>query len=83
MSIEEKDKIIEINENGVEYISKEKNLKVKWKDIAYVVSNKYSICFLPKQTTNILIALSVNYKQEVINGSRKYERGLLFIDNIH
>ena len=74
-------KIVEINEDGIEYSDDEKNLKLKWDKIEYILVNKYSICFIPNSTTNILISLSTDYKEQAIKGIEDAGKTGLIIDN--
>ena len=76
-------RIIEFNEDGVEYIDDDKNLRIKWDDLKYVIINKYSICMLPKATLQGFTSVSVKYKDEVINGLKKYQKESVLIDNSH
>ncbi|MCM1052789.1 MAG: hypothetical protein NC483_02260 [Ruminococcus sp.] len=74
-------KIISINEYGIEYIDDSKNIRINWEEIAIIIINKYSICFLPKDTANAFISISVDYKDLVIKGINKYKRESLITDN--
>ena len=74
-------KIININNVGVEYADNEKNIRIKWEEVAFIIINKHTICFLPKARTNILISLTTKYRKEVIKGLDKYNKTSLLIDN--
>ena len=76
-------RIIEFNEDGVEYIDDDKNIRVKWEDLKYVIINKYSICMLPKAILQGFTSVSVKYKNDVIKGLKKYNKESLLIDNGH
>lgn len=72
-------KIIDINNNGIEYIDESKNYRIKWEDIKNIIINKYSICFIPR--TKILISIYIEYKSDVIKTLKKYHKEDLLIDN--
>jgi len=74
-------KIIEFNENGVEYIDDDKNIRVKWEDIKYIIVNRYTICILPKTIVSGFTSLNSKYKDELINTLKKYNKESLLIDN--
>lgn len=75
-------KTIDINDKCIEYKDEEKDLRIKWEDIHSIIINKYSICFLPiEQSSKIFIALSIEYKNEVLSGIEKYKKKSLLIDN--
>ena len=72
---------IEFNEQGIEYIDDDKNLRVKWEDLKYVIINKYSICMLPKAILQGFTSVSTKYKENVIEGLKKYNMESILIDN--
>jgi len=74
-------KIVEINEKGFEYIDDEKNLRIKWEDIKYIIINKYSMCVLPKTILNGFTSISVSHKNELLEALKKYSKENLLVDN--
>lgn len=76
-------RIIEFNEEGIEYIDDDKNIRVKWDDLKYVIINKYSICMLPKAILQGFTSVSIKYKEDVIKGLKKYNKEDTLIDNSH
>ncbi len=72
---------IEFNETGIEYIDDDKNIRVKWEDLKYVIINRYSICMLPKAILQGFTSVGIKYKNEIIAGLKKYEKESLLIDN--
>ncbi len=74
-------KIININKDYVEYSDEDKSYKVKWENIKYVIINKYSICFMPYLKSEILISISTDYKDKILNAIKKYQKEKILIDN--
>lgn len=74
-------KIVDINETGVEFLDDEKNIKIMWDNIDCIVVNKYSICFLPKDATNILISVNTDYKDDVEQGIDECGYSSFVVDN--
>ncbi len=72
---------INITDKGIELTGNSKTIKINWKSIAYIIINEYSICILPKKQTEIMIALSTDYKKEFLKGIKKYKKEDLVIDN--
>jgi len=73
--------VINITDKGIELKQDKNSVKINWKSIAYIVINKYSICVLPKKETDIMIALSTDYKKEFLKGIKKYKKEGLVVDN--
>ena len=76
-------RIVEFNEDGIEYIDDDKNIRVKWEDIKYIILNKYTICVLPKMIVNGFISINGKYKDEIVDTLEKYNKIDMFIDNSH
>ena len=74
-------RIIEFSASGIEYIDDDKNIRVKWDDIKYVVINKYTICIIPKIVINGFTSIDTKYKEEIIATLKKYNKLSLLIDN--
>ena len=74
-------KIVEFNENGVEYIDDDKNIRVKWEDIKHIIINKYTITIIPKTILNGFTSIDTKYKSEVIDTLKKYDKEELLVDN--
>lgn len=74
-------KHISIEKDYIEYKDNSKSFKVKFKDIKYVIMNKYSICFLPSSLNNAIISITIEYKNDIINVLKKFKREELIIDN--
>lgn len=74
--------IISINESGVELVKENiQHIQVDWNSIDFILINKYSICLLPKNITNIIIALDTKNKKEFLEGIKKYDKDDLIVDN--
>lgn len=74
-------KTVLANENGIEFIDKDKNIRMNWDDIAYILINKESICMIPKTMFSNIISLSLRHREDIINCLKKYEKDNLLIDN--
>lgn len=61
-------------------VTVEKNKK-KWEDILYIIINKNTICYLPKENATDLICTSINEKDKILKDIDKYNRKDLLIDN--
>ena len=66
--------------------SKNKKVKIekgstKWENIIYIIFNKNTICYLPKDNANNIICTSINDKEKVLKDINKYNRQDLLIDN--
>ena len=77
------DKIIIKFDNKKIYYSRS-NMKydIGWKDIKYILINKYSISFIPRDKNNILLSISTEYKDKVIDAINKYNYSNLVIEKV-
>ena len=55
---------------------------IGWKDIKYILINKYSISFIPRDKNNILLSISTEYKDKVIDAINKYNYSNLVIEKV-
>ena len=74
-------KIIEINDKGIEYKDEIKSIKIFWDNMEFVLFNKYSICFIPKEDNNIFISVSIDYINQVLEEIKKYKKENLIRNN--
>lgn len=74
-------KVIDITQDFVCFTDDSKEIKVKWNDIAYIVINTYSICFIPKSIDSILISINVDYKEKVLEAIKEVDKTDLIVDN--
>jgi len=65
---------INITENYIEYKSVNSIFKINFEDVACILINKYSICFVPKTTKNAMISITSNYKDQIIKLLKKYKK---------
>ena len=77
----EDEQIINIDDKGVKISSGENAFTINWDDIANIVVNKYSICFIPKTAANFLMSVSVEYIDNVVEAIKKVNRESLLVDN--
>ena len=58
--------IFEITKNEVKIEKKNQKLQLDWDSIEKVLVNKYSVVFLPKDETMIMIGISTEYKDPIL-----------------
>ena len=79
---EEDDSILTINNSGVRITrGKKLDYKIDFKDIMYVLINKYTVVFLPKEKSNLMIGVASKYKKEIIKELKDLKKDDLIIDN--
>ena len=71
----------EITKKEVKVEKETQKLQLNWDSIQYIIINKYSITFLPKDETIIMIGISTEYKDEVLEEIKKLNKEELLIDN--
>lgn len=71
----------EITKKEVKVEKETQKLQLDWDSIQYVIVNKYSITFLPKDETIIMIGISTEYKDQVLEEIKKLNKEELLIDN--
>lgn len=76
-----KEELIHINKEGIDYFSKNINIKYTWNELQYVIINKYSIFIIPKSPFNTFIFFSTDIKETIIKALEKYDRKYLLVDN--
>ena len=74
-------KSVEINNQYVEYEDGKQSLKINWDEIAYVMIQKYSICFIPKSPTSLFVTISRLYQDQVLKAVEQAGKSSLVIDN--
>lgn len=62
---DEGDSIFTIDEEGIELNKTSVSAKLSWQNIAFVRTFKESTCFLPKNKTDKIIAISNKYLEEI------------------
>ena len=68
-------------DKGLELKQKNQKVHINWTSIEYIVINKYSICAIPKNPTEIMLSLSNDYKDMFLKAIKKYKKEDLIIDN--
>ena len=61
------DKTLVIEDDYVELIVGNENSRLEMSEIQYIIINKYSICFLPRNMGSTLIAVEIDYKDSILN----------------
>ena len=75
-------KVITIENDDIEFEKPGVNFKVRKDEIAVIIINKYSICFLPKDNNaGIIISISTEYREEVLKGLEENDYMSLVVDN--
>ena len=74
-------KTINIEKDFISYKDNNKSFRVDFDDLKYVVINKYSICFIPKNKLSALISVNIEHKKDVIDAFLKYKKDYLIVDN--
>lgn len=73
--------IIDLDEKRIEFIDEEKNIRINWSDIEFVLINKETICFIPKRVTSTFISIPTYYKKAILKVLNKYKLDSLVINN--
>ena len=74
--------IVKIDEFGVENSYDNQVIsKLSWDAIEYVLVQKYTICFLPKNFASFAIFIDCDQKEKVYEALGKYDKMDLVIDN--
>ncbi len=74
-------KIFEMDADGISYSDEGKTYLVKWENVAAVVINRKTVCFIPKEQTGVVIALMTEHADQIIEGLREYGKESLLSDN--
>lgn len=74
-------KIIELTKEGIDFEDVQRNYRISWNEIRYILINRYSITFLPKSNDNLLISIDKQYQESVLEAIRECEKEDLIIDN--
>lgn len=77
----EANQVLSITDKGLELKQKNQKVHINWTSIEYIVINKYSICAIPKNPTEIMLSLSNDYKDMFLKAIKKYKKENLIIDN--
>lgn len=72
------DKKLIIEDDYVEMHIGEEQIRLNFKDMHWIILNKYSITFLPKIEGTKLIAIEIKYKDQVTNNIKEKS---LIVDN--
>ena len=73
---------IKIDKTGIENIEENQvSSKLFWDAIEYIIINKHSICFLPKNFAHFAIFIEISAKDKVYEALKKYDKLNLLIDN--
>lgn len=70
-----------IDEKAVRYEYKSGAVEIKKKDLACIVINKHSICFLPKEDSAPIIGTGIEYKDKILSNKDKLGYASLITDN--
>ena len=73
--------LIKINDNGIDYNDNYVERKQQWDDIKYIIVNKYTLSFIPKDIAGLIINVPKKYKKEINESLKKYNKEYLLVDN--
>lgn len=77
-----KKSIIHIDEEGIGlYQENHQNITINWGSIAVIVIHQYSITFIPKSNTAMILSLPSDYKEMFLTGIQLYQKEHLVVDN--
>ena len=68
-----------LEKDGLLYESEELNINLKWENIKYVIVGKYSIVFIPFSLKYLITSISIEYKDKVVEGLKKYKKEDLLV----
>lgn len=74
-------KTIELNDEYVGYKDDSKDIRISWNDLSSILIGRYSICFIPKNQTDILISISRDYEDGIRKGLQETGKEYLVIEN--
>lgn len=72
------DKTLVIEDDYVELVVGNERTRLEMSEIQYIIINKYSICFLPREINSTMIAINIRYKDSVMNAISNKE---IIVDN--
>ena len=70
---------ITIDNKKIEFKDENNSFKVEWDNIAFILVNKYSICFIPKTRQNAMITLNRENKDKLVSILKKYRKEDLLV----
>lgn len=71
---------ITLNDKNIEYKSLNSIYKIEWNNLSFILFNKYSICFIPKDGKGKIIAISIKYKDKILECLKKYKKDNLIYE---
>ena len=74
-------KTIEFTDEYVGYKDENKDIRTSWNDLSCILISQYSICFIPKNQSDILISISREYEDEVRKGLQEVDKEYLVVEN--
>ena len=72
---------LSIDDSSVKYEYKDGAVEIKKKDLACIVINKHSICFLPQEEGAPIIGTGIEYKEKILSNKDKLGYASLITDN--
>ena len=83
MSDETLENTFEITKEHISLENKKQNIELSFDSIKYIIINKETISFIPKEinATSIVMFISTKYKEDVMTALKKYKKEELVIDN--
>lgn len=83
MNDENLENTFEITKEHISLENKKQNIELSFDSIKYIIINKETISFIPKEinATSIVMFISTKYKDDVMTALKKYKKEELVIDN--
>ena len=83
MNDETLENTFEITKEHISLENKKQNIELSFDSIKYIIINKETISFIPKEinATSIVMFISTKYKEDVMTALKKYKKEELVIDN--
>ena len=78
---DEGSKTIEFTGEYVGYKDDSKDIRISWDDVSCILFARYSICFIPKNQSDILISISREYEDKVRKGLQEADKEYLITEN--
>ena len=78
---DEGNKSIEIDSEAVTYTDESKSVRILFDELNCIRIADYGICFLPKNQTDILISISREYEDKVLQAIKEAGRDDLIVNN--
>jgi hypothetical protein len=82
LSYDGNDPYVVISSKGISYV-KGSNIsyKISWNDVRWILINKYSVTFIPKKNSYLIIGVNSLYKDDIIKAVINEKKTHILVDN--